>query len=216
MSSGWTRVDDIDSRIIYQGYWKLGGIKGEFNKTVHGAINASNSSASFNFNGRQIKIAATLDPRNSQGPNPVFDIYIDGRLLNNYKPNIVKYAQQVSIYSSPILDDRDHTLLINNRINATKTIWLDYFDILSLDPTASTQFLSTSLTSAHLPSDTQLESSSGTPSPKSLSLSVGGIVGITLGVIGLLVLILILVFLLWRRSKKQTRQLKGEDGKYFY
>ncbi|THU82745.1 hypothetical protein K435DRAFT_844292 [Dendrothele bispora CBS 962.96] len=205
-SNGWNILDDTDPRISYQGDWRKGGIKGEYQKTTHGAVNASGSSVSLNFSGTQIGINATLDPRNSNDSNPIFQVFLDGNLEVSYEPNLTSYKQLVRIFESRVLDDGEHTLLIINQVRTAKTIWLDSFSILPSDSTASTRFLSPSSTSTHLPVNT----SSDTFSPKqSMSLSIGGIVGVALGVIGL-ILMFTLVFLWRKRTKKQTRRLKAE------
>ncbi|THU79381.1 hypothetical protein K435DRAFT_810764 [Dendrothele bispora CBS 962.96] len=217
MSSTWTRLNDTDPKIIYEGNWRTGGIPHEYNTTTHGAVNASGSSALLTFTGIQIKIVATLDTKNPKDPSPIFNLYLDGKLVLIYEPNltfagaqIVEYQQLVPIFSSPILDNATHTLLISNQVETANTIWLDYFDLLSLNPTTSSQFPPDSLDS---PNSTQMESSSNTPSldvpaantEKNLSLSVGGIVGIALGILGLALMIM-LAFFLWKQEKKHTRK----------
>ncbi|THU77025.1 hypothetical protein K435DRAFT_878390 [Dendrothele bispora CBS 962.96] len=226
MSSTWTRLDDTDPKIVYEGNWRTGGIPHEYNTTTHGAVNASGCSALLTFTGTQIKIGATLDTKNPEDLSPIFNLYLDGKLVLRYEPNltfsgvqIVENQQLMPIFSSPILDNATHTLLISNQVKTANTIWLDYFDLLSLDPTTSSQPLPN--LSTHSPSNTQLGGGSNTPSPsvsanteKSLTLSAGGIVGITLGAIGL-ILMFTLAFLLWKQEKKQTR-LSNYPSKHFY
>ncbi|THU81182.1 hypothetical protein K435DRAFT_785123, partial [Dendrothele bispora CBS 962.96] len=50
-SNEWNILDDTDPRINYEGDWREGGKKGEYQKTTHGAVNASGSSVSLNFSG---------------------------------------------------------------------------------------------------------------------------------------------------------------------
>ncbi|THU89103.1 hypothetical protein K435DRAFT_803023 [Dendrothele bispora CBS 962.96] len=203
MSSTWTRLDDTDPKIVYEGNWRT--------------VNASGCSALLTFTGTQIKIGATLDTKNPEDLSPIFDLYLDGKLVLRYEPNltfsgiqIVEDQQLVPIFSSPILDNATHILLISNQVKTANTIWLDYFDLLSLNPTTTSSQPLPNL-STHSPSNTQLGGGSNTPSPsvsanteKSLTLSAGGIVGITLGAIGL-TLMFTLAFLLWKQEKKQTR-----------
>ncbi|THU90548.1 hypothetical protein K435DRAFT_801910 [Dendrothele bispora CBS 962.96] len=208
MSSTWTRLDDTDPKIVYEGNWRT--------------VNASGCSALLTFTGTQIKIGATLDTKNPEDLSPIFNLYLDGKLVLRYEPNltfsgvqIVENQQLMPIFSSPILDNATHTLLISNQVKTANTIWLDYFDLLSLDPTTSSQPLPN--LSTRSPSNTQLGGGSNTLSPsvsanteKSLTLSAGGIVGITLGAIGL-ILMFTLAFLLWKRSKPDYRTTLGSS-----
>ncbi|THU78097.1 hypothetical protein K435DRAFT_604793, partial [Dendrothele bispora CBS 962.96] len=98
------RIDDTDPRIVYEGNWRTGGKPHEYNTTTHGI---------------QITIGATLNTRNPKDSSPIFNLYLDRELVLKYQPNLtsggvqnVKDQQLVSIYSSPILDNANHTLLI--------------------------------------------------------------------------------------------------------
>ncbi|THU81180.1 hypothetical protein K435DRAFT_809297 [Dendrothele bispora CBS 962.96] len=213
MSNTWTRIDDTDPRIAYAGLWTLGGIQYvEYNGTTHGARNSPAASMSLIFDGTQAKVFATLDARDPESPNPIYDIYIDEEFALTYSPNltsIVQYKQ--SIFSSPILDNGEHTLLITNRVESFNAIWLDFFDFFLPDPTSSTEPLSDASTSVRLPTSTiQQEGSSGAASLEAKkTLTVRSIVAITLGVVGL---VMTVAFLLRRWNKKREVEQKKRGG----
>ncbi|THU75216.1 hypothetical protein K435DRAFT_881356 [Dendrothele bispora CBS 962.96] len=198
MSDTWAILDDTDSRIVYQGDWQIGGRNVEYNGTTHGLKGTADSSASLDFTGTQVKIFATLDSRKPKNPNPIVDINLDGSLALRYAPDLSSTIQyQQSIFSSSILNEGNHTLSISSGINTSNAIWLDYFEYLPSNTSTPAPFPTSSLTSGQ---------ASGHPPQK--SLTVGGIIGIILGVVFLLGVVLAVVFLLWKRKKNRVRHLK--------
>ncbi|KAF8894222.1 hypothetical protein CPB84DRAFT_1305546 [Gymnopilus junonius] len=179
-------IDDTNTTLIqYVGNWDvLNGSTRQWNGTVHSTLDP-NATATFQFRGYQVWVWGTTPA--GEGSNLV-SFTLDGGT-----PNITSRTSNVSAvyneryYSSPILPDTYHTLVVTNKgsdASGNTQFMLDRFEFTSSDaipqfaPPGTSSTSSTSIPTVTVASSGSVRSSGGSKTP------VGGIVG---GVIGGLV-----------------------------
>ncbi|KAJ3727702.1 hypothetical protein C8R42DRAFT_656282 [Lentinula raphanica] len=117
-------VDDQDASIKYTGKWKLAGQQIDYSQTA--SAGSSGATMSFSFSGNFI--TAVGDIYTGESCNATFNI--DGSLTNftSPGPTMDHNLYQQTLFTSPTLDDGNHTLIYTvETCNDTQpALWLDY------------------------------------------------------------------------------------------
>lgn len=111
-------------------------------------------------------------------------------------------------YASPLLRETFHTIVVTNRgsdANGNTEFQLDRFEFESSDTTPLFTPSAVSVTPTSLPTSSATGSSGGATSSGGSKTPVGAITGAVIGALALI--IVFLVYLLWRRRKRD-----GEDS----
>ncbi|KAF8153256.1 hypothetical protein B0H34DRAFT_722866 [Crassisporium funariophilum] len=212
-------IDDRDESITYVGQWQQKGVSQEYKSTTS-ETQRMGDTARITFYGSSLSMLSPISyicrkgtnisvwgtigtaPPEAQSTYIIDEAAFESSFTGKQMPNKIQYQQK--FFQSEQMPCTSHTLMITNLINGDE-LFLDYFlvgfpcpsasqtvstqvsTIASVTPTRSTTPLST-------PPSVSVES--GTSGSKSDS-DVGTIVG---GVVGGIVLLLLIIFVLRRRT----------------
>ena len=127
--SGWTRIDNSNTKLTYLGTWNLRTADRNFYNGDHKSTLSLNDEIRFNFTGSSLRILTTRDCYNHIGGSA--DVYIDGNKVGHYEN---KYTSTVIpltlLYENTELSDSEHSA----RIVVTSTLgdWGFDFDCIDI------------------------------------------------------------------------------------
>lgn len=214
-------IDDIDPRIQYNGnlVWIIAGIKGkEWNGTLHGYRGDATAHALLTFIGvpiypmsspgpfikflmlgTSVAVYGTIPGAKVQGSSTYsIDGATSGPLISTFTtPSISVTMYQQLFYQSPELENKQHNLTIIPNTVSPNTFWLDYF--LVTQPIQTTEpTVTTSTTNATVSAD--INPKLQTPNMRHVPL--GGIIAGS--VVGGILVLLAIVFVIWRGYKRRV------------
>ncbi|EIW81898.1 hypothetical protein CONPUDRAFT_152797 [Coniophora puteana RWD-64-598 SS2] len=185
-------IDDRDAQISWSEHWWQAGVSPEYDGTSTGS-NRTGDTVTFTFTGTWVSVYGMVG-RNSYAGLPTSSYAIDGGRPTVFEPLAMEDSvYRYQMFSSDILDDGVHTLIINNittdctvpGTNGTIClIWLDFIEYMpSSTELLSNQSSPSSPTSS--PSPTTLHStftsSSNHTSARTIAGSaIGGFVALSL------------------------------------
>ncbi|KAF9051335.1 hypothetical protein BJ165DRAFT_1448019 [Panaeolus papilionaceus] len=192
MTANVTRIDNADSRVVYEGAWiPEFNNDSAWNKTLTRTRGANNS-ASISFIGNSIVVYGVLGDTAPHSTRYNLD-NLPPTSFNTSLPTGDAQSGSVLFYQSPPLPYGKHALTMTNT-KEKNWISLDYFEVTSLSDGNSTGLLT--------PSATPTASSSANSKEASVAL----IVGASLGGLVIVLLLACLVRLLLRRRQKFTSE----------
>ncbi|EIW77910.1 hypothetical protein CONPUDRAFT_157086 [Coniophora puteana RWD-64-598 SS2] len=178
-------VDDHAYAIQYQGNWTAGGIYPEYDTTTSGS-HSQGDTATFTFTGTWIGVYASTGAPGGWG-FPITEFTIDGGQPASFTSlNVSSQSYHFPVFQSDILEDGQHTLVINHTDAGPSTFWFDYLEYMP----------SSSDSSKHL--------SSGA--------LAGAVVGSVIG--GVLLAALVAMVYLYRKEKREKRSIFAELSGY--
>ncbi|KAF8588070.1 hypothetical protein K439DRAFT_702488 [Ramaria rubella] len=201
-----TTIDDSDPAIkAVNGTWThFKG--GQYYNGTETLTRDPGATSMYVFNGTGISVFGTqCDP--AGGNTTVSTYMIDGGSKSTYTvpPGVICNQNFVNFFSSPPLENGQHTLLITN-LNNGAWYFLDYLQVTSpallssTNVTSSSPSLSPPSAGVSIPAQTDASAVSG-----SSSISSGAIAGIAVGGVGLLALFLAAI-LVWRRRRQSSKK----------
>ncbi|EIW77885.1 hypothetical protein CONPUDRAFT_167893 [Coniophora puteana RWD-64-598 SS2] len=169
-------VDDVAADIMYTGNWSQGGRFPEYHNTTHGTASQGDT-ATFNFTGTWISVYVSMGDTDIWGI-PSLEFAVDGGEPESYTSINISAGQSWhwQAFSSDILDEREHTLVINHTDAGPSTLWLDFLEYLP----------SSSASSPAPPSESA-------PTAASEHLSKGSLAGVIVGSVAGTIIILVLL-----------------------
>ncbi|EIW77875.1 hypothetical protein CONPUDRAFT_62059 [Coniophora puteana RWD-64-598 SS2] len=120
-------VDDHDDRVQYSEGWFTSGSYPEYLNTTHAAIGVGQT-ATLSFTGVSISVYGTLSGF-GLGGIPTSQYVVDGAEPVSFTaPNISGASYHYQYFSSDLLEDGTHSLVVTNTNDGT--FWLDFFEYL--------------------------------------------------------------------------------------
>ncbi|KAF8225169.1 hypothetical protein L208DRAFT_1380750 [Tricholoma matsutake] len=226
-------IDDSDPGIKYSADWFIGGGSGDADGTTHGTMTAG-ATASFTFTGTHVEVFGTIGTASSTDSTYSVDGSSNITFSATPRPGQTgDLVHQQLFYQSPELADRQHTLVITST-SVNNSFWIDYIlytpstNSTTTDaprPSPTTVFRDFTIT----PTDTQITSdnststnrilSSGTSAPSASNAALPQIISksrprepstaIVGAVVGVVVVLLIGGFLIWRSCRRTSGHLHG-------
>ncbi|AWI04149.1 hypothetical protein [Clostridium drakei] len=106
---GWKRYDNMDNRILYTGTWYIDN-NSAFYKGSQKYIFDTISKVTFNFYGTKFRIISSID--SSSGSK--IQITIDNDIIETFSESNPKEYKQILVYEKTSLENKQHTVTINN------------------------------------------------------------------------------------------------------
>ncbi|KAG6833406.1 hypothetical protein H0H87_007391 [Tephrocybe sp. NHM501043] len=127
-------IDDASPRIVYTGFWERAGRFEEYKATTHGTSGAG-ARATFTFNGSSIAVFGTIGRENNNGDPlfaPITTYSLDGGVAVpfTHTPNYGIVFRQM-FFQAQDLEEKEHTLVIENTVSGKNMVWLDYLQLVS-------------------------------------------------------------------------------------